>query len=161
MNSTGYEIYETLIETWASWLKWGVCRVSTGWPPNQGIQGKIREFTCCLKEVKNSQGKRHKNAGKSGKKHWLEKKIKKSGNLHVMTFTSIWFKVPYIHLRRVKFSPAAALQKNSADKVREKGCVAKNPVMLKSLKKDVWSGKSQGIYLSKLANIWSKNGPKK
>ena len=29
MNSTGYEIYETLIETWASWLKWVVCRVST------------------------------------------------------------------------------------------------------------------------------------
>ena len=42
---------------------------TTGWPPNQGIQGKVREFTCCLKKVKNSQGKRHKNAAKSGKKH--------------------------------------------------------------------------------------------
>ena len=42
----------------------------TGWPPNQGIQGiqgKVREFTCCLKKVKNSQGKRLKNAVKSGK----------------------------------------------------------------------------------------------
>ena len=83
----------------------------SGWPPNQGIQGiqgKVREFTCCLKKVKNSQGKRHKNAAKSGKKHPLEKIFLKSGNLHVVTFTSIRFKVPYIHLHRVKFSPAAA-----------------------------------------------------
>ena len=48
-----------------------VCLVTfirAGWPPNQGIQGiqgKVREF----KKVKNSQGKRHKNAAKSGKKH--------------------------------------------------------------------------------------------
>ena len=43
-----------------------------GWLPNQGISGKVGEFTCCLKKVKNSQGKRHKNVAKSGKKDLLE-----------------------------------------------------------------------------------------
>ena len=26
------------------------------WPPSQGSQGKVREFTCCLKKVKSGQG---------------------------------------------------------------------------------------------------------
>ena len=48
----------------------------SGWPPSQGSQGsqgKVREFICCLKKVKNGQGIKQKDAAKSGKKDEIGK----------------------------------------------------------------------------------------
>ena len=65
----------------------------TGWPPSQGSQGsqgKVREFICCLKKVKNGQGIKQKDAAKSGKKDEIGKMKKRSGNLHTVPPRLFW-----------------------------------------------------------------------
>ena len=82
-----------------------------GWPTNQRIHGRVREFTCCLnKEVKNSQGKGIKIPRNQGKNIDWTKNLKirefTCRDIHVYLVQSA-----IIHLCRVKFLPAAALQK--------------------------------------------------
>ena len=91
--------------------------IYTGWPPSQGSQGsqgKVREFICCLKKVKNGQGIKQKDAAKSGKKDEIGKMKKRSGNLLTVTSTTIlesmyiFHPMCHIFLYKQIFVPVAA-----------------------------------------------------